>query len=78
MPFYVFRNKNTGDEFEKFLKISELDQYRMDNLDLETVIQAPGFSDPVRIGRMKPSNGFRDVLQKIKEGSPGSNINTYK
>jgi hypothetical protein len=78
MPFYIFRNKNTGDEFEKFLKISELDQYRMDNPDLETVIQAPGFSDPVRIGRMKPSNGFRDVLQKIKEGSPGSNINTYK
>lgn len=78
MPFYVFRDKNTGEDFEKLLKISELDQYKLDNPHLETVIQTPGFSDPVRLGRMKPSDGFRDVLSKIKKGSPGSKINTYK
>jgi hypothetical protein len=78
MPFYIFRDKNTNDEFEKLLKISELDQYKLDNPHLETVIQTPGFSDPVRLGRLKPSDGFRDVLKKIKEGSPRSNINTYK
>lgn len=78
MPFYVFRDSNTGEVFEKLLKISELDQYRLDNPHLETIPQAPGLSDPVRLGRMKPSDGFRDVLSKIKSGSPGSNINTFK
>jgi hypothetical protein len=78
MPFYVFRDKNTGEQFEKLLKISELDQYRLDNPHLETVPQAPGLSDPFRLGRMKPSDGFRDVLTKIKDGSPGSQINTFK
>jgi hypothetical protein len=78
MPTYIFRDKNTDARFEKMMKISELDQYRLDNPHLETVIQAPGFSDPVRVGRMKPSDGFREVLSKIKEGSPGSQINTFK
>ena len=78
MPYYVFRDINTGETFEKLMKISELDQYKLDNPHLQTVPQAPGFSDPVRLGRMKPSDGFRDVLQKIKQGSPRSKINTYK
>lgn len=78
MPFYVFRDSNSGEVFEKLMKISELDQYKLDNPHLVQVPQAPGLSDPVRLGRMKPSDGFRDVLSKIKEGSPGSNINTYK
>jgi|LakMenE18May11ns_1017448.scaffolds.fasta_scaffold5930449_1 hypothetical protein len=78
MPYYVFRDINTEETFEKLMKISELDQYKLDNPHLQTVPQAPGFSDPVRLGRMKPSDGFRDVLQKIKQGSPRSRINTYK
>lgn len=78
MPFYLFKNKKTEEITEKFLKISELDQYRSDNPDLETIPQAPGLSDPVRLGRLKPSDGFRDVLGKIKSGSPGSTINTFK
>lgn len=78
MPFYVFKDKNTEEIIEKFLKISELDQYRSDNPHLETIPQAPGFSDPVRLGRMKPSEGFRDILDKVKKGSPGSQINTFK
>ena len=78
MPYYVFRDINTEETFEKLMKISELDQYKLDNPHLQTVPQAPGFSDPVRLGRLKPSDGFRDVLQKVKQGSPRSRINTYK
>jgi len=78
MPYYIFRDINTEETFEKLMKISELDQYKLDNPHLQTVPQAPGFSDPVRLGRMKPSDGFRDVLQKVKQGSPRSRINTYK
>jgi len=78
MPYYIFRDINTDETFEKLMKISELDQYKLDNPHLQTVPQAPGFSDPVRLGRLKPSDGFRDVLQKVKQGSPRSRINTYK
>jgi hypothetical protein len=78
MPYYIFRDINTEETFEKLMKISELDQYKLDNPHLQTVPQAPGFSDPVRLGRLKPSDGFRDVLQKVKQGSPRSRINTYK
>ena len=31
MPTYNFYNKNTDENFEKFMKISELDQYKLDN-----------------------------------------------
>jgi hypothetical protein len=78
MPYYLFRHKETGEVTETLLKISELDAYRAENPMLETVPQAPGLSDPVRLGRLKPSDGFRDVLSKIKTNSPGSKINTYK
>lgn len=78
MPYYLFKHKETGEVTEVFLKISELDNYRSNNPLLETIPQAPGLSDPVRLGRMKPSDGFRDVLSKIKDNSPGSKINTFK
>ena len=35
MPTYNFRNKETGEEFEKEMRIAELDQYKEDNPHLE-------------------------------------------
>jgi len=35
----------------------------------------PSIGDPVRLGIRKPDNGFKEVLQKIHEGSPGSTLN---
>lgn len=35
----------------------------------------PALIDPVRLGRIKPDAGFREVLQKIHANSPGSNLN---
>lgn len=78
MPFYQFKNKETGEVIEQFMKISELDQFRESNPHLEKIPQAPGVSDPVRLGLKKPSDGFRDVLGKIKKNNPGSKINTFK
>lgn len=34
----------------------------------------PARGDGVRMGSVKPSNGFREVLHKIHERSPGSNL----
>jgi hypothetical protein len=76
MPTYVFRNKETGEQFEQIMKISELDSFRVDNPQLETVIQAVAFGDPTKLSSSRKfDSGFKEVLQKIHERSPGSELN---
>jgi hypothetical protein len=76
MPTYVFRNKETGEQFEKILKMSELDSFRAENPQLETVIQAVAFGDPTKMSTTRKfDSGFKEVLQKIHERSPGSELN---
>lgn len=76
MPTYTFRNTVTQEVFEKVMRIGELDSFKDNNPELELVISgAPGLSDPVRLGLRKPSDGFRDVLKKIKKNNPGNKIN---
>lgn len=76
MPTYVFRNKETGEQFEKILKIAELDSFREENPHLETVIQAVAFGDPTKLSSTRKfDTGFKEVLQKIHERTPGSQLN---
>jgi hypothetical protein len=76
MPTYVFRNKETGEQFEQIMKMSELDSFRVENPQLETVIQAVAFGDPTKLSSSRKfDSGFKEVLQKIHERSPGSELN---
>lgn len=76
MPTYEFRNKETGEVIEVFMKMSAKDQYLIDNPHLEqTMTQAPGVCDPTRIGVAKKDTGFKEVLQKIHSRAPGSVLN---
>jgi hypothetical protein len=76
MPTYVFRNKETGEQFEQVMKMSELDQFRAENPQLETVIQSVAFGDPTKLTTTRKfDSGFKEVLQKIHERSPGSELN---
>jgi len=76
MPTYVFRNKETGEEIEKIMKISELDIFRAENPQLETVIQSVAFGDSHKLsGSRKYDTGFKEVLQRIHEKTPGSQLN---
>ena len=76
MPTYVFRNKETGEQFEQVMRMSELDSFRADNPQLETVIQAVAFGDPTKLSTTRKfDSGFKEVLQKIHERSPGSELN---
>lgn len=75
MPTYVFRNKETGEQFEKIMRISELDSYREANPQLETVIQAVAFGDPTKLSSTRKfDSGFKEVLQRIHEKTPGSQL----
>lgn len=74
MPTYRFRNTETGEETEKMMKIAELDTYRADNPQLQTIITAPMICDPVRVGARKMDTGFKEVLQKINERNPHNDL----
>ena len=43
MPTYIFKNTKTDEVFEKQMRISELDQYKKENLDLIQMPTAPSF-----------------------------------
>lgn len=76
MPVYDFRNKDTGEIFERVMKISEKEQYLSENPNIEMYFKvAPGMADSVRIGVRKADNGFKEVLQKIHQKTPGSQLN---
>jgi hypothetical protein len=75
MPTYVFRNKETGEQFEKIMKISELDTFRQENPQLETVIQSVAFGDPTKLSSTRKfDTGFKEVLQRIHDKTPGSQL----
>jgi hypothetical protein len=75
MPTYNFRNKETGEEFEKFMGISARDVYLQENPQLEPLVAgAPMICDPVRVGVRKKDAGFTEVLQKIHSRAPGSQL----
>lgn len=75
MPTYDFRNTETGEVFELFMKIAEKEQYLLDNPKLEqALLTAPAFTgDHITL---KKDSGFKEVLQKIHEKTPGSQLNT--
>lgn len=77
MPTYDFRNKETGEVFEKMMKIADKEQYLIDNPHIEqTIVTAPAMCDPTRIGVAKKDTGFKEVLQKIHSRAVGSVLNT--
>jgi hypothetical protein len=75
VPTYEFRYKETGEVFTKMMKIAEKEQYLADNPNIEGMISAPNFIDPVRLGVRKIDNGFKEVLQRAHEKTAGSVLN---
>jgi len=74
MPTYTYRNINTGEVFDKMMKIAEKEQFLLDNPDLESIIGAPAMGDSVRLGIRRPDDGFREVLSKISDANYKSNL----
>lgn len=65
MPTYVFKNNDSGEVFEHFVKLSEVDQYLADHPNYSKVVTAPhiGYSYQTK----KLDGGFKEVLSKINE-----------
>jgi hypothetical protein len=73
MPTYEFRNKETGEVTEHIMRISERDQFILDNPHLQqTITIAPAFAgDRMTV---KHDTGFKEVLQKINERNPHNDL----
>jgi hypothetical protein len=76
MPTYSFRDKNTGEVFDKAMRIAERDEYLTQNPHLESIITgAPAFTGDHISAVKKYDTGFKEVLQRIHEKTPGSQLN---
>lgn len=77
MANYTFLNKETNEEFDISMPISELDSYKEANPHVQQLLTGMRLGDPTRLGLRKPDAGFRDVLKKIKSSHYKSNVNTW-
>ena len=70
MPIYIFKNTKTNEVEERFLSMSEREEYLKVNPDIQQV------PTPINIvggvGGIKTDNGFNEVLSKISEAHPKS------
>jgi hypothetical protein len=74
MPVYHFYDKTKPKiTWEAEMRISELDQYLLDNPHAETVPSSPMVVGGV--GSIKVDNGYKDVLREIKKKHRRSTIN---
>lgn len=75
MPTYSFRDKTTGEIFDKILRISEREQFLTDNPNLEQVLlYAPQVSTDSLSGNQH-RRAFKEVLNKIHSKTVGSVMN---
>lgn len=75
MPTYSFRNKTTGEIFDRLMNWSARNSFLEENSNFEPVLMgAPSLGDPVRLGIRTTDNGFKEVLSKIGEKNYKSNL----
>lgn len=80
MPIYPLRNKETGEIFEKIMKIAEYEEFMKENPNMERYFDsAPSFGDPVRLGVKKPPSDFmKGIVGRMKESIPGNTLSDRK
>lgn len=76
MPTYNFRHNETGEVIEKIISMSGREQFLKDNPEYtQIILQAPPLGDPTKLSSTRKfDGGFTEVLQKIHERTPGSEL----
>ena len=81
MPVYEYICNACSETFEKILMISNRKSPEKEPCPKcgeikvsQGHLTAPTLGDPVRLGLIKPDNGFKEVLQRIHEKTPGSEL----
>lgn len=73
MPYYTFINKETEEEFDDMMSMSEKDKFLEDNPNIKQKLSTPNLADSVRLGVTKPKIEHRELLNNMhkKLGAPG-------
>ena len=75
MPTYTLEDKDTGEQHEVFMTFSELQEYKQINPNLKQVIADVTIISSKGGRATKIENHpFKEVLQKVGEGHPGSAV----
>jgi len=77
MPIYTFRNKETNEEFDENMMISELDTYLEDNPHIEQIITTSTKIVHERGTNLRVDDGFRESISRIKDTYKVNNIKSY-
>jgi len=73
MPTYVFRNTETEEIEEHFMKISELDQFKKDNPQLIIQLQGMNMISDTKTTLTRAGGDWQDHLKNIKSKSGRGN-----
>ena len=80
MPTYLFKDNNTGKEFEDFMSISAREDYLKNNPHITQLVYGAPLIVSGR-GMGKPDDTFRDILKNVKKknskGISRSTFNTF-
>ena len=66
---YTFKNNDTGEVFEKHMRMAEQKPYLEENPNISLVITPSKIVGGHKSGISQVSDGFNDVLKNIKKGS---------
>ena len=73
MPTYEFENTETGEVFERFLSIDGKANFLKNYPNIKQRITTVNIISGARVNTGK-LGGFKEVLQKVGEGHPGSYV----
>lgn len=74
MPLYQFKHKETGEIIDKFLRLSEHSQWKIDNPDYEGYMgKPPGLISGTKSAQTIAGDGWNDHLNNIKANSGRDN-----
>lgn len=76
MPIYSFRDTASGEIFDIMMRISDLDEYKIQHPSHERYFDAEGI--PALVSGVsvtgKLDDGFKDVLSRISDAHPDSEL----
>ena len=73
MTTYVFRNKETDEIVEYEMKMSELDQFKEDNPNLQIQLQPLSAISDHKSTMTRAGSDWQDLLKRVKKGSGEGN-----
>ena len=73
MPTYKLRNKKTKESTEVFCTWDQLQEILKEDNDLVIQLTTPAFVTQSGMTLSKTSDGWKDVLKKVKKGSAKDN-----